>query len=332
LNESRFNKQDVLQKARDVFRTEADGLAGLMDRLDDDFFLVVEKIVATSGRVIVTGIGKSGLIGQKIASTLSSTGTIAAFLHPTESFHGDLGILLPQDIVLMISNSGETTEIINLVPRVKDIGCVVVAVTGRRESTLARSADFTLDIGFEKEADPFNLIPTTSAVNTLAMGDALTVVLMILRGFDLEQYALNHPGGSIGKKLTLKVGDLFNLNEGNPVVGEAATFAEALEQLTRYNLGAVSITDAEGKLLGIITDGDVRRRFINATGDVSELRAQPVRQLMVKDPKCVTPDDLAVKALKLCQRHQIGELPVVDGEKKVLGMLRLKDLFGAGLG
>jgi len=325
--------ESVLEVARSVLANEAAAVRDLTKTLGADFLRAVELIMQVRGRVVLTGMGKSGYIAHKIASTLTSTGTLAGFLHPAEGFHGDLGIVSRDDLLLAISNSGETQEIIDLLEPLKRLGIPIIAITGNPDSQLARRADVHLHIGEIRESDPDNIVPTASALATLALGDALTVVLMQLKDFRKEDYAIIHPRGMIGKRLTLKVQDLLKGEATNPVIAMRATFREALSSITRYMLGGVSIVDEAGKIAGIITDGDVRRLMERWQGSVEELMNTPVSEIMTREPTLVENTELAYRALELMENHQprpIFLLPVVDEAKRPVGMIHLHDLVQAG--
>jgi arabinose-5-phosphate isomerase len=319
---------------REVVRREGEALLRLADALGPSFDEAVERVLACSGRVVLCGIGKSGQIAQKIASTLVSTGTPAGFLHPVEGFHGDVGILTSRDVVVAVSNSGTNREVLDLVGVVRTLGASVVALTGSPKSPLARAADVAVCWGEVSEADPLGLVPTVSSALTLAVGDALTVAVMVRRGFGAKDYALVHPSGAIGRRLTLRVVDLLRGPETNPVVAESSTFAQALETVTRHTLGATSVVDAGGRLVGLLTDGDVRRTIAGARGTIQDLLARPVSDFMTRTPTSVSPEALAFDALRAMETHDprpVSVLPVVDAERRAVGMIRLHDLVQAGL-
>lgn len=320
---------------REVIRREGEALLALAQRLGPEFDQAVEKILSCQGRVILCGIGKSGQIAQKIASTLVSTGTPAGFLHPAEGFHGDVGIVTSRDVVVVVSNSGTTREVLELVPVIRSLGAAVILLTGSRSSSLARDADVVLAWGEIREADPLGVVPTVSSAMTLAMGDALTVAVMVRRGFGAKDYALIHPSGAIGLKLTLRVVDLLRGAETNPMVPSTATFEKALATMTtRHMPGGVSIVDAEGKLVGIVTDGDVRRTIASSKGSVTELLGRPVSDFMTKNPTRVAPETLAFEALRTMESHKprpINLVPVVDAAGRPVGMIHVHTLVQAGV-
>lgn len=320
-----------------VIEREGEALRGLAARWPQmavSFDAAVEAILGCKGRVILCGMGKSGQLGRKIASTLISTGTPASFLHPAEGFHGDVGLVTSSDLVLAISNSGATGELIELVPTIRNLGATVIALTGPEQSPLARLSDVVLAWGDHREADSTGLVPTVSAALTLALGDALTIATMERRGFGAGDYHVFHPKGAIGSKLALRVIDLLRGPRTNPTVSETSRFGDALEVMTRHTLGGVSVIDGEGRLCGIVTDGDVRRMMLVAKGSVGELLAQPTAELMTRDPATTSPETLALEALRQMEEHKpspIGLLPVVDADRAVVGMLHLHTLVQAGL-
>ena len=329
-------RNDLVATGRRVLAAEAEALAGLSQRVDSSFARACELMLACKGRVIVTGMGKSGHVAQKIAASLTSTGTAAHFLHPAEGFHGDLGVVHRDDLLLALSHSGETGEIVNLLPPVKHLGVPLVAVTAHAGSTLAKQADVVLLLGEAKEADVHNLVPTTSTTLSLALGDALTIALMEAKKFTPEDFAVFHPSGMLGKRLTLEVGDLLHGEESNPVIEMDAPFSAALEVTTRFELGGTSVIDSSGKRAGIITDGDARRiwaRFGQQGGSVAEALATPVSKLMTADPSYIRNETLASEALKTMENHKprpIFLLPVVDELIRPVGMLHLHTLVQAG--
>src|SRR5262245_71386 len=284
---------DSRTTAREVIQREAEALVALASKLGPEFDDAVERILRCAGRVILCGMGKSGQIAQKIASTMVSTGTPAGYLHPAEGFHGDVGIVTRQDVVVAVSNSGTTRELLDLIPVIKGIGATVIALTGPKTSPLAREADVAICWGEAKEADPLGVVPTVSSALTLALGDALTVAVMTRRGFGAKDYALVHPSGAIGRKLTLRVVDLLRGAATNPTVESDATFQKALETVTKFTLGGVSVVDREGKLVGLVTDGDVRRTIAASTGSVKDLLTRPVSDFMTRKPAVVAPEMLA---------------------------------------
>jgi arabinose-5-phosphate isomerase len=322
------------ETGREVIRRERDALDAVAASLGEEFDRAVELLLACPGRVILCGMGKSGQIARKIASTLTSTGTPSAFLHPAEGFHGDVGLVTSRDVVIAVSNSGSTREVMDLVPVIRNLGARVIAMTGSPHSPLAKSADIALCWGDLKEADPMALVPTVSAAVTLALGDALTVAIMERRGFGASDYRVFHPSGVIGAKLTVRVIDLLRGPHTNPTVPLTATFGEALEVLTQHTLGGVSIVDAEGRLKGLITDGDVRRTIQVAKGPVSGLLSRPVTEVMTKKPTVTHPQTLALDALRQMEGRgplHIDKLPVVDDEGRAVGLLHLHTLVQAGL-
>jgi arabinose-5-phosphate isomerase len=333
MERKRYSRDEILGIARSVIENETSAVQGLIPTLGEDFVRAVELIIACKGRIVLTGIGKSGYIAQKIAATLTSTGTLASFLHSAEGFHGDLGLVSRDDVVIAISHSGETAEILDLLPVLSHLNIPVIAVTGNPGSELARRATVHLHIGDVRESDPDNLVPTASSLATLALGDALTVVLMSLKEFRKEDYAIIHPRGMLGKRLTLKVTDLLKGETTNPMVGADDSFRAALKAITRYKLGGVSIVDAEGKLAGILTDGDVRRIMERWEGTVEELMNARSSELMTASPTVIGDIALASQALSTMENHQprpIFLLPVVDGDGKPVGMIHLHDLVQAG--
>lgn len=321
------SKIDTLSIARQTIRIEAETLLALAESLDDttDFRACVEAVAASPGRLVITGIGKSAIVAQKIAATLNSTGTPALFLHAADAIHGDLGMIRPYDLVLCISKSGETAEIKVLVPLVKNFGNPVVAMTANRQSTLARQADYVLWTPVEQEADPNNLAPTSSTTAQMALGDALAVALLAWKGFSPDDFAKFHPGGALGKQLYLRVRDLYPLH-GCPSVAPDAALPEIIHEISSKRLGATAVLDASGRLLGIVTDGDLRR-MLQRGGDVSRICAGDI---LTAQPKCIAPDALAVDALAMMRRHAITQLVVMDGEQ-YLGMVHLHDLIREGL-
>jgi len=325
--------RDVLEVARRVLEIEGRAVLAASEYLGESFLRTINAILASKGRVIISGIGKSGHIGRKIAASLSSTGTPSLFLHPAEGFHGDLGVITKDDIVFAISHSGETSELLDLIPSIKRIGATIISVTGNKNSRLAHISDIVLFTGDFMEADSNNLIPTTSTTVTLALGDSLTVALMVKRDFKPEQFAVLHPKGMLAKRLTLKALDLLQGEESNPVLPVNATFGQALHTITKYKLGGVSIVDENGRLTGIITDGDVRRIIEKWDKTVAELRAITLDTLMTKNPKRAGAETLACNALTMMETNKprpIFVLPLVDSEDKPVGLLHLHDLVHAG--
>jgi arabinose-5-phosphate isomerase len=312
---------------RDVIQLEADALAAIATRVDAGFAAACALIRGTRGRVIVTGMGKSGHVGGKIAATLASTGTPAFFVHPGEASHGDLGMITPEDVVLAISNSGETEEILTILPIIKRMGVKLIALTGRRDSTLARQADAMLDGTVEKEACPHNLAPTASTTAALALGDALAVALLKSRGFTPEDFARSHPAGSLGRRLLVYVADIMHTGAAVPQVGVNATFQEALLEITGKGLGMTAVVETDGRLAGIFTDGDLRRVLQRGV----DVYAAKITDVMIRNPKTTQPDRLAAETVQLMRSLKINGLIVVDVHNKVVGALNMHDLLRAGV-
>lgn len=317
-----------MEEAKKVIRIEAEALMSLAEAINGEFERAVEMILASKGRVVVTGMGKSGLIGQKIASTMASTGTPAFFLHPGEAIHGDLGMIIKGDVVIAISNSGETEEVVRILPVIKRLGASLIAVAGNRSSTLAKAGDVFLDISVKEEACPLGLAPTASTTATLAMGDALAVALLLQRGFRAEDFALFHPGGALGKRLILRVEDLMHKGDAVPLVQEGTPMREALFVITSKGLGVTGVTGADGRLVGVITDGDLRRALEKGT----DFLERDAGELMKRNPRRISRTDLAAAALQRMEEFSITSLFVFEDEgDKPVGIIHLHDLLKAGL-
>ena len=320
----------MLKHAQDVLRMEAEAILELVPRVDANFAAAVSLILECPGRTVITGMGKSGIIGRKMAATFASTGTPSFYLHPAEGIHGDLGMVTADDVVIALSNSGETGEILNILPSLRRIGAKIIAMVGNANSTLAKNSDVVLDVGVEKEACPLGLAPTSSTTAALAYGDAIALALLQKRNFTASQFAVFHPGGSLGRKLLLTVGNIMHKGEENPLVSAETTVQEALFVITDKGLGAVSVVDEEGKMLGVLTDGDIRRGLSKG---VDFLQCS-VADLMTKAPKYITADKLAAQALHLMESNQpkpITVLPVLDENKVVIGLLHMTDLVRQGV-
>ena len=313
--------------AKEVLKIERDALTSLMGRIGLDFDEIIDVICDTKGRIIVTGMGKPGFIAQKISATLSSTGTPSLYLHPAEALHGDLGRVTKDDLILALSNSGETEEIVKLLPIVKKIGAKLIAITGNVRSALARFADYTIDVSVKREACSLGLAPTTSTTAMLAMGDALAVALLEKKGFKEKDFALYHPGGILGKRLLLKVGDIMRKGPDSPVVKEDALVKKVLLAITKARAGSASVIDRKGRLVGIFTDGDLRRHLESEP----RLIEKKVRDVMTKNPTAITKDRLAAEAFDILRSKKIDELPVVDAKKCPIGLVDVQDLLKAGL-
>ena len=316
----------IIDEAREVLKIEAEGILNLVGRIDDNFVRMVDLIFHNTGRVIISGIGKSGIVGRKMVATLNSTGTRSIFLHPVEAMHGDLGMVCSDDIFLALSNSGETDELNILLPRIQSIGCKIVAFTGNKKSTLAKCSDIVIDTGVEKEACPLGLAPTASTTAQLAMGDALAVVLINKKEFKTSDFKKIHPGGNLGQRLSREVRDIMLTGEAVPFVRLGATMAEAVEEMNRLELGVTLVVGEDEKLLGIITDGDLRR-LVAKRQPVFDLKVEDV---MTQNPRAVGPDSPAYDALNIMEKFQITILPIIDGAEKVQGVLHLHDILGKG--
>ena len=328
-----MNKAGILQRAREVLNIEATGIVSLVDRLDDRFIQAVELLYNCRGKVVVTGLGKSGLICRKIAATFSSMGTPAFFLHAGDANHGDMGMIVEGDVVLAISNSGETEEILTLVPILKRIGVRFIAMTGNYDSTLSRAADIALDVGVTEEACPLGLSPTASTTAALALGDAIAVILLERKGFKEEDFALRHPGGILGRKLLLRVEDLMHRGDDVPLVGEETLMKEAILVITSKRLGITGVTDKRGDLVGVITDGDLRRG-LQTHGD--RILSKSAREIMTLKPRSIEKDALASQALATMEGNvprPITSLFVVEkpADKTPIGIVHIHDLFKAGI-
>ena len=321
--------QSALALARRVLAVEADAVRALIERLDARFLDALHVIQACldgrRGRVIVSGIGKSGHIACKIASTLASTGTPAYFVHPAEASHGDLGMIRADDVFIGISHSGESAELLRIVPAIKREGAKLVVITGKPESSLAREADVALDAGVAREACPHNLAPTASTTAALALGDALAIALLDARGFSAADFARSHPGGALHREALKHVADVMHRGAGVPKVREGATLKQALAEMTRGGLGMTAIVDARGRVKGIFTDGDLRR----ALKKVTSLKSARVAQVMTANPRSVTPEALATEAVALMERHRISQLLVVNAAGELIGALNMNDLLRA---
>jgi len=317
-------RERLLAMADRVLRLEAESIAALRGRLDDRFVEAVDLLRRCRGRVIVTGMGKSGLIGRKIAATLASTGTPAYFLHPAEGVHGDIGMMAREDVVLALSNSGETDEVLAVLPAIKRLGVSLILLTGGADSTLAGQADVVLDVGVSEEACPMNLAPTSSTTAALAMGDALAMALLDLRGVRAEDYAALHPRGSLGWKALGKVGDLMRTGEAVPVVRESASMKEAIEEMSAKSLGMTTVVDEAGRLVGVITDGDLRRHQL-AHGDLLDRRAS---ECMTANPKRIDANELAARALALME-GVVTSLVIEDGMGRPAGVIHIHDILRA---
>jgi len=319
--------EHLLALARQVLDIEADALHALSARLDAGFADAVNLILACSARVVVTGMGKSGHIGSKIAATLASTGTPAFFMHPGEASHGDLGMIAHDDVVLALSNSGESNEIVSIVPLIKRRGAKLIAMTGNPASTMAREADVHLNAAVDKEACPLNLAPTASTTAALALGDALAVALLDARGFSADDFARTHPGGSLGRRLLVHVRDVMHTGDALPRIDCDASLKTALLEMTQKGLGMTAVVDAAGKVAGVFTDGDLRRALEHAL----DLHQARVTELMTKNPKTIRADELAVAAVEKMETLKINGLLVVDAHNTLVGALNMHDLLKAGV-
>jgi len=319
---------NILEIARKVLKTEAAAIEGLIERLNSSFQDAIDIIYASKGKVIITGMGKSGLIGKKIAATLASTGTPAFFMHPAEACHGDLGMVSSEDVVIAISNSGETDELLALVPFLKRFAVHLIAMTGETTSTLAKAADVNLDVTVKEEACPLGIVPTASTTAALAMGDALAVALLTKRGFREQDFASFHPSGSLGKKFFIKVGDLMHTGEALPLISPDESMTGAVMEISSKRLGIAVVADKGRRIAGVITDGDVRRGLEKWGKTLFDMKASEV---MSKEPKTISAEELAAKALSVMERHSITVLLVADEAGRVEGIIHLHDILKKGI-
>ena len=322
------SRDSIIDVAKKVLEIEAEALYALAARLNSNFEKAVDMIHEIKGRVVVCGIGKSGLVGKKIAATLASTGTPAFFLHPVEASHGDLGMITERDAIIAISNSGETEELVGLIPFLKRFRVKLISMTGNVNSTLAKASDVTLDISVKEEACPMGIVPTASTTATMAMGDAVAVSLLIKKGLNEKDFALLHPGGSIGKKFFIKVQDLMHSGDHLPLISLDTPMSRAVIEMSSKRLGHAVVVDAEGKMTGILTDGDVRRGLERWGGKLFDL---PAEQVMTKNPKSISGDELAAKALSIMESCSITALVVPDEDGKPLGIIHLHDILKQGI-
>lgn len=319
---------NILDIAKKVLKIEADAVLALTEKLNSSFEKAVDMIYQSKGRVVVTGIGKSGLVGKKIASTLSSTGTPAFFLHPAEASHGDLGMVTSDDVIIAISNSGETEELVGLIPFLKRFNVGLISMAGNPDSTLSKAADVTLDISVKEEACPLGIVPTASTTAAIAMGDAVAVALLIKRGFNEEDFAFFHPGGSLGKKLFIKVKDLMHAGDALPAVSPDVSMTAAVMEISSKRLGVTMVTDTDNMILGIVTDGDLRRGIEKWGKAFFDMKAGEV---MTKDPQAISEDELAAKALSIMESRSITSLVVPDAEGRAKGIIHLHDILKKGI-
>ena len=322
-------KIDILKEAKKVLKIEADTVKRLISHIDGQFLLAVDAILSTKGKVVITGIGKSGLVGQKIASTMTSTGTPAFYLHPSEGAHGDLGILDKNDVLIALSNSGESEEVLKIIPFVKRLGIRLIAIVGSKTSTLAQGADIIIHVPVEKEACPFGLAPTASTTAELAIGDALAVVLLLKMGFTKDDFAMFHPGGALGRKLLTKVENLMHTGSEIPFVYTNTKMKDVLIEITSKRMGLTGVYDSKDRLAGVVTDGDLRR----ALAKYPDLLGKKASEIMTQNPKRIEKKALAVKALNIMETYAITSLFVTsNGEKdKPIGIIHLHDLLKAGI-
>lgn len=316
-----------LQSAQRTIRLELDAVNDLLARINGDFVHACELLLACKGRVVVVGMGKSGHIGRKIAATLASTGTTAFFVHPAEASHGDMGMITRDDVVLALSNSGSTAEIVTLLPLIKRLGITLISMTGNPDSPLARAAAVNLDASVAQEACPLNLAPTSSTTVSLVLGDALAIALLEARGFTAEDFAFSHPGGALGRRLLLKVENIMHSGDGLPQVQRGTPLREALLEMTRKGLGMTVVRDHDGRLAGIFTDGDLRRALDRGV----DVRSATIDELMTAGGKTARPDMLAAEALKIMEDNRISALVVIDAEQRAIGALNMHDLLRAGV-
>ena len=314
----------VIEQAKEVLRIEAHGILSLMERIGPEFEKMVEVIFKAKGRVILTGMGKSGLIGRKIVATLNSTGTPSFFLHPAEAIHGDLGMVTKNDIVLAISNGGHTAEINSILPILKNMGAKIIAFTGGLDSPLAKGSDIIIDVGVEKEACPMGLVPTASTTAALAMGDALAVALINRRRFDQDDFRRFHPGGSLGERLAIKIKDVMLTDDHIPMIPLGVKVQQAIEEMSAKRIGATLVVENDGKLIGIISDGDLRRALMNN----KNIQEMMVEDIMSSSPKTIDENQKALEALGLMELHAITHLAIVDRYNRVKGVVHLHDLLG----
>ncbi|MCD2435195.1 KpsF/GutQ family sugar-phosphate isomerase [Acidaminococcus sp. NSJ-142] len=320
----------MLEKAKETLKIEAASILELLPRVDEHFQAALEMILHCKGRIIVTGMGKSGIIGRKIAATLASTGTPAFYLHPAEGIHGDLGMVTQNDVILALSNSGETGEVLNILPSLRRIGAHIISMVGNPDSTLAKNSDIVLNVGVQKEACPLGLAPTSSTTAALAFGDALAMELLSARHFTPNQFAIFHPGGSLGRKLLLTVADIMHKEQENPMVPADMSVKDALFVITDKGVGAVSVVDDQHHLLGLVTDGDIRRGLARSLDFLN----RPVAEMMTAHPTTIAPNKLAAEALHIMEANKprpITVLPVVDEEHRVVGLVHITDLVHQGV-
>ncbi|MEN1727035.1 MAG: KpsF/GutQ family sugar-phosphate isomerase [Pseudomonadota bacterium] len=322
-----IDSERLTNAAREVLVTEARAIWALTERMDDALIEACQRILELKGHLIVLGMGKSGHIGHKIAATLASTGTPAFFVHPAEASHGDLGMIKSDDLVLSMSNSGETEELLKLLPVIKRLGVPLIAMTGNPDSSLAKHADVHLDTSVDQEACPLGLAPTASTAAQLAFGDALAMALLDARGFTAEDFARSHPGGKLGKQLLLHISDLMHQGDELPRVGEEASLGEAIIEMTRSRLGLCAMVDSDHRVLGVITDGDIRRHV----EEISDLTRFPARRIMTADPQTIAADELAATAVEIMQKKRIQGLLVTDEQQRLVGALNFQDLLQAGV-
>ncbi len=326
-----MTEDQILEQARRTLWIEAEAVSCLADRLGEGFVRAVRLLLDMKGRAVVCGIGKSGAVSRKLAGTLASTGTPAFFMHPAEAVHGDLGMVTGDDVVVMLSNSGETEEILNILPAIKRRGAAIISLCGRRGSTLEQEADVTLDASVAQEACPLGLSPTASTAAAMALGDALAMATMAARGFTVEEYGATHPEGTLGRRVLLRVADLMHSGEDNPTVSSSATVLDALLTMSSASLrGVVSVVDEAGHLQGLFTDGDFRR-LMPTVADRNEIMAQSVAEVMTRNPTTARPDILAAEAAKIMDEHEFDNIPVVDEQGHAVGILDVQDLMKAGL-
>jgi arabinose-5-phosphate isomerase len=322
-----MNADATIQKGKEIIRIEAEAIAALESHINGSFAAAVDLILQLKGRVVLTGMGKSGIIARKIAATLNSTGTPSAFMHPSDAVHGDLGMVTSDDVVICISKSGDTVELRQLLPSFRLLGVKVIAMVGNLNSPLSKQSDFVLDTSVKEEACPYDLAPTSSTTAALAMGDALAITLLQKRNFTKEDFAMFHPGGNLGKQLLLKVDAMMITGAGIPMVNESVSVSDAIVEISSKRLGATCVVNDTGSLSGVLTDGDLRRLLQHNT-NISNLT---VSQVMTKNPKTIHPDMLAAQALKLMESYKITQLVVVDHDHKPIGILHLHNLVEAGL-